>query len=236
MLDNKGLMKIPKKYQPNGFEIFYEDKDLIVGNKAAGALSVAALWNRDNTIHQALNWYVRKGQVKSRKCVYVVHRLDQDTTGVLVYAKTPQAQAFLKENWVNTTKYYYAIVQGIVQKKSGTLSSYLEEDEDYVVHSTDDHKKGKFARTDYDVLKTNAKFTLLKVNLLTGKKNQIRVHFSEAGHPIVGDDKYGEKSVRLKNLMLHAYSIAFLHPFTRKPVEFKAPVPDHFKKLMDYAY
>lgn len=236
VVQNKGLMNIPKKYQPKGFEIFYEDKDLIVGNKAAGALCVSALWNRDNTIHQALNQYVRKGQVKSHKCVYVVHRLDQDTTGVLVYAKSPQAQAFLKENWVNTVKYYYAIVQGNIPKKSGTFSSYLEEDEDYVVRSTENHKKGKFARTDYDVVKENAKFSLLKVNLLTGKKNQIRVHLAEAGHPIVGDDKYGQKSARHKNLMLHAYFIAFLHPFNRRPVEFKAPVPDHFKDMFNYAY
>ncbi len=229
-------MNIPKKYQPKGFMIIYEDKDIIVGNKSAGALSVAALWNREDTIHQALNWYVRKGQVKSRKCVYVVHRLDQDTTGVMVYAKTPQAQAFLKENWPNTVKYYYAIVQGNIQKKSGTFSSYLKEDDDYVVHSTKDRKEGKFARTDYDVLKENAKFTLVKVHLLTGKKNQIRVHFAENGHPVVGDDKYGPKVSRQKHMMLHAHYISFLHPFTRKTVEFKAEVPQYFKDTIPYAY
>lgn len=229
-------MIIPKKYQPKGFDIIYEDKDLIVGNKAAGVLTVKALWNKDDTIHHALNQYVRKGQVKSHKRVFVVHRLDQDTTGVLVFAKTPQAQAFLKDNWVNTVKYYYAIVQGEVVKKSGTISSYLEEDEDYVVRSTKDYKKGKFARTDYDVLKSIGKYTLVKVNLLTGKKNQIRVHFKEYGHPIVGDDKYGQKSARQRHLMLHAHTIKFLHPFTRKPVEFKAEVPWYFRNLIDYAY
>ncbi len=228
--------KIPKKHHPAGFEMLYEDKDIIVGNKAAGYLTVSALWNKEKTVHFALNQYIRKGQAKSKKCVYVVHRLDQATTGVLVFAKTPEAQKFLKDNWVNTVKYYYAIVQGTLLKKSGTISSYLEEDEDYVVRSTTDRKKGSFARTDYDVLKENAKFSLLKINLLTGKKNQIRVHMAEHGHPIVGDDKYGQKSNRQKHMMLHAHSISFLHPFNRKPMEFKVDVPMYFKEIFDYAY
>lgn len=230
------MKKIPKKYQPKGFEILYEDKDIIVGNKAPGALTVAALWNKEKTIHFALTQYVRKGQVKSRNNVYVVHRLDQDTSGVMIYAKTPQAQTFIKDNWVNTVKHYYTIVHGNLEKKSGTFSSYLEEDEDYVVHSTSDRTKGRFARTDYDVLKENAKYSLLKINLLTGKKNQIRVHMAENGHPVVGDGKYGQASLRQKHLLLHAYSIAFLHPFNRRPLEFKVDVPDYFKDVFNYAY
>ncbi len=108
--------KIPKKYQPKGFEILYEDIDLIVGIKAAGVLTVAALWNRTETVHSALNVYVRKGNPKSRKSVYVVHRLDQGTTGILVFAKTEDVQSFLKNNWKTTTKTYYAITQGHFKK------------------------------------------------------------------------------------------------------------------------
>lgn len=182
---------IPKKYQPRGFEILYEDRDLIAGNKAAGALSVAALWNKEDTIHHALNVYVRKGQAKSRKCVYVVHRLDQATTGILLFAKSQKAQQVIKENWKNTDKIYYAVVHGHLTRKSDTISSYLAEDEDYVVHSTQDSAQGKLARTQYEAVEENAKYSLLKIHLLTGRKNQIRVHLAGIGHPVVGDDKYG---------------------------------------------
>ena len=99
--------KIPKKYQPRGYEILYEDRDVIVGNKAPGILTVAALWNKEKTVHSAINQYVRKGNSKSRKCVYVVHRLDQGTSGILIFAKTKQAQIVLKDSWKSTKKTYY---------------------------------------------------------------------------------------------------------------------------------
>src|SRR5262249_33224485 len=128
--------KIPRKYHPKGFEILHEDRDIIVGNKAPGFLTVGAKWERINTIHYGLNRYVRKGNSKSRKCVYVVHRLDQATSGVLVFAKSEQAQGFLKDNWQSTVKIYYTIVHGTMKKKSGTISSYLVEDDEYMMHAT----------------------------------------------------------------------------------------------------
>lgn len=225
---------IPKKYQPKGFEVLHEDKDLIIGNKAAGFLTVSALWEKENTVHQALNKYVRKGQLKSRKCVYVVHRLDQATTGVLVFAKSPEAQEYLKDNWKNTTKIYYAVVYGQLEKKSGMVSSYLQEDEDYVIHSSQDSAQGKLAKTEYSVLKENSKFSLLRINLITGRKNQIRVHMADLGHPVVGDEKYGRKG--FKNLALHARSIELNHPFTEKRMRIFAPVPEHFSRLIEYPY
>ncbi len=222
--------KIPKKYQPKGFEILHEDHDLIVGNKAAGFLTVSALWNKENTVHSALNQYVRKGNAKSRKCVYVVHRLDQDTSGVLIFAKSEPAQIFLKDNWKNTQKTYFAIVHGRMPKKEDTISSYLLEDEDYVVHSTVDAGKGKLSHTSYTVIKETEKFSLLKINLLTGRKNQIRVHMSDAGHPVVGDVKYGGS--KYKHMALHAYSISIDHPHSRERLTFSAPVPEYFKSLV----
>src|ERR1043165_826356 len=122
------INKIPKKYQPKGYDILHEDRDLFVGNKAPGVLTVAAKWNRDQTIHYALNQYVRKGNAKSRKCVFVVHRLDQATTGVLIFAKTEKVQQFLKNNWQDNEKIYYCIVFGKPKKDSGMIESYLEED------------------------------------------------------------------------------------------------------------
>ena len=229
-------MKVPKKYAPLGFDILYEDRDLVVGNKAPGFLTVAALWNKDRTIHAALNSYVRKGQPKSPHRVYVVHRLDQDTSGVLVFAKSAKAKDFLKDNWANTKKYYYAIVKGKVTPATGKIESYLEEDEDYKVHSTKNKRKGELAQTAYEVVKTQGENSLVRIDLITGKKNQIRVHMADIGHPVIGDAKYGQAQRRQRHLMLHAHQITFLHPFHRKPITFTAPVPGYFSNLVDYTY
>ncbi len=223
---------MPKKYQPKGFEILYEDRDVIVGNKAAGSLAVAALWNKEDTVHAALNTYVRKGNACSKKCVFVVHRLDQATSGVMIFAKTGHAQAFLKDNWSTTQKIYYAVVHGRLARKSGTISSHLIEDEDYVMRSTTDSTKGKLAHTAYTVIKETEKFSLLKIDLLTGRKNQIRVHFADLGHPVVGDDKYGKSDPGHKRLALHSWSVSFTHPFNGKRLTFAAPVPAYFTKMI----
>lgn len=227
---------IPKKYQPRGFEILHEDLDLIIVNKYPGTLSVAALWEKEKTVQGFLNTYLQKGNARSNKIIYVVHRLDQATSGVLIFAKSEKTQNFLKDNWPSTVKHYYTIVHGHLDKKEGLIESYLQEDDDYVVKSTGDSQKGKLARTEYKVVKEIDGFSLLKINLLTGKKNQIRVHLSEAGHPIAGDVKYGKKETRIKELMLHSFSIEFAHPFTKERVRIQAPVPAHFKKLIDTNY
>jgi len=224
--------KLPKRYQPKGFKILHEDKAIIVGIKAAGFLTVAAKWNKDQTVHSALNEYVRKGNYKSQKRVYVVHRLDQGTSGVLIFAKTEEAQICLKDNWKNTKKIYYAVVHGRLAKKSGLIESYLVEDEDYMMHATSDKERGKFAQTAYSVIKEKGDLTLVEINLLTGRKNQIRVHFSDEGHPVVGDDKYTEGTSRSKRLALHSKSISFAHPVTGEPLTFEAPVPEYFRSLV----
>lgn len=222
---------IPRKYHPRGFEILYEDQDLIVGNKAPGFLTVAALWEKEKTIHAALTSYVRKGSPHSKKEVFVVHRLDQATSGVLIFAKTEAAQYFLKENWKTTTKFYYAIVHGKLLEKTKLISSYLAEGGDYVVHSSQDSTEGKLAQTEYEVVSEHEKFSLLKINLLTGKKNQIRVHLADLGHPIVGDSKYGRPS-QFKNLMLHSFSIEFTHPFKKNRLKLEVEMPSYFKPLL----
>ncbi|MFA5088450.1 MAG: RluA family pseudouridine synthase [Candidatus Omnitrophota bacterium] len=224
--------KVPKRHQPKGFDILYEDADIIVGNKAAGSLTVSALWNKEDTIHSALNRYVRRGNARSRKCVYAVHRLDQATSGALVFAKTERAQRFLKDHWKETAKIYYAVVHGHFSQKSGTLSSYLVEDDDYVVHSVPDGTQGKLARTAYTVVKETGKFSLLKIDLLTGRKNQIRVHCADAGHPVAGDTKYGRSDTPRERLALHAQSISLTHPFSGRRLTFEAGLPEYFNKLV----
>ena len=230
---------VPKKYQPKGFEILHEDLDLIVGNKAPGYLTVSALWNQDDTIHDALNQYVRKGNPKSSKVVFVVHRLDQATTGVLVFAKSEQAMNFLKDNWQTTEKTYLAVVRGQLKQKSGLIESYLTEDEDYVVKSDNSpagQEEGRLSRTEYEVLAQNEKFSLVKINLLTGRKNQIRVHMADIGNPVVGDGKYGLSDPRHKNLALHSKTLTITHPHSKKRLTFEAQVPSYFQALIDYDY
>ncbi|WP_413580705.1 RluA family pseudouridine synthase [Bdellovibrio sp. HCB288] len=228
--------KIPKKYQPKGFEILHDDLDIIVGSKSPGILTVAAKWERENTVHGLLNQYVRKGNPRSTKVVHVVHRLDQATSGVLIFAKTEEVMNKLKDNWKSFNKTYYTIVHGKLDKKSGTIQSYLSEDEDYVVHSSQNSDDGKLAVTEYTVMKETDKFSLLKINLLTGKKNQIRVHMAELGHAVVGDTKYGKPQSPFKNLFLHSAELEFNHPHSGKRISFKARVPAYFKNLIDFEY
>ena len=226
---------IPKKYRPKGFEIIHEDLDLLVVNKEIDMLTVPALWNKTDTVYNALDMYVKKGNPRASKTVFVVHRLDQATSGVLIFAKSEKAQQFLKGNWQQHVKTYYAIVNGHFAKKADIIESHLEEDEDYAVKSTDG-TSGKLARTQYEVIKETEKFSLVKINLLTGKKNQIRVHFSEKGCPIVGDAKYGDKNPRHKELMLHAYSLEIIHPFKKDRVLFETEIPDRFQKIIRHEY
>ncbi len=226
--------KIPQKYQPKGYEIIYEDRDIIVGHKAPGFLTVSALWNKETTVLHALNEYVRKGQAKSHKRVFVVHRLDQGTSGVLIFAKTPQAQIFLKDNWKETKKIYYAIVHGKMLQKEGLITSHLMEDEDYMMHSVDDSIHGKLAQTAYKVIKESGRFTLLEIDLLSGRKNQIRVHMADEGHPVVGDTKYGRNEKKYPRLALHAQAITLTHPFSKERLTFTVPLPDFFRTLVPH--
>lgn len=219
---------IPKKYRPEGFEIIHEDMDLIAVNKQSGILSVEALWN-DETVHSALNNYIRKGASRSSKEVYVVHRLDQFTSGVLLFAKTEKAQYDVKANWRDSKKTYYCVVHGRLKNKEGLIETFLKEDEDYMVHSSKTDDGGQLARTEYKVVHQAGTMSVVKINLLTGKKNQIRVHMAELGNPIAGDIKYGEKKSTFKHLMLHAYSLEINHPFKKDRILFEAPLPAYFK-------
>ena len=231
-----GSRKIPRKYQPKGFEIVHEDDDIIVGFKSAGILTVAAPYERERTVQHFLNEYVRKGNSRSRHVIFVVHRLDRETSGVLVFAKNPRAQEFLKDHWRENKKIYYAVVHGRMARRSGTISSYLIEDDKYRMHSFADGSEGKLAHTAYKVIKETDKFSLLEIDLLTGRKNQIRVHLSGEGHPLVGDDKYGHPDRRYPNLALHARSISFTHPAHGERMTFEAPIPEHFFKLVGYQW
>lgn len=221
------------KYLPKGLVILHEDRDILVVDKPAGLLSVATETEKLLTVHFALTDYIRKGSAKSRKAIYVVHRLDKQTSGVLVFAKTEAAMLNLKNGWKETEKEYLAVVHGKLAERSGTLASYLTENPaSQVVYATDDTAKGKLSRTAYQVLRETKGFSLLKVHPLTGRKNQIRVHLADLGHPVVGDRKYGRKNEHCERMALHARSISFNHPYSGKRLFFEARVPEFFDKLV----
>jgi RluA family pseudouridine synthase len=227
---SKGNKKTSKR-KPGGMTILHEDKDIIVVVKPAGLLTIATERERTKTAHYLLNDYVRKGNPKSRNRVYIVHRLDKDTSGILVFAKSEQAKEYLQRNWPDTEKHYLGIVHGHLPVKEATITTHLFENKALRVYSTPDPAKGKLSHTAYKVLEENEGFSLIEINLLTGRKHQIRVHFAEKGHPVVGDKKYGPKDRASKRLALHASSISFTHPFNHKPMIFDTGIPDDFTRL-----
>jgi RluA family pseudouridine synthase len=222
-----------KRHLPRGMEILYEDDSLLVVDKPAGLVTVGTDNNKTNTAYYALTNYVRKGNYKSRNRIFIVHRLDQSTSGVLVFAKTPQAKFNLQTQWKDTEKKYIAVIYGQLAKKEDVITSYLAESKAYVVYSTTDKVKGKLAHTAYKVLKESRRFSLLEINLLTGRKNQIRVHLADKGHPVVGDRKYGKERDPFRRLALHAKSISFKHPSTGRQMTFETKVPKYFYDLLE---
>ena len=222
----------PQRHQPKGLAILYEDRDILVVDKESGLLTISTEKVRDNTAYSLLNTYVRKGNPKSRNRIFIVHRLDRDTSGVLVFAKHETAKRYLQENWQSFEKKYFAVVHGTLPLKEDIITSYLTENRAFKMYSTDDPAKGKLSKTGYKVLRESKKFSLLEIDLLTGRKNQIRVHFSEKGFPVAGDKIYGKKEKGMKRLALHAASIKLRHPHSKELMIFETKVPTYFKSLL----
>ena len=216
-----------------GIAILHEDADLIVLEKSAGVLTQETyrrvggqgVRGGEYCVENALTDWVRKGQARSSRRVYLVHRLDRETSGVMMVAKTPEAQDYFRSRWGDVTeKTYLARVEGGMGAESGVFESLLVEEADMRVHSTRDASRGRLARTEWRVVRDGPR-PLVEVALKTGRKNQIRVHFAEAGHPVVGDAKYGRAQARAR-LCLHAWRLKFIHPRTRKALEFETSLPD----------
>ena len=224
--------RLASKRQPGGLAIHYEDKDLLVVEKPAGLLTVGTDTNKSRTAHYLLNDYVRKGNPKSRNRVYVVHRLDQDTSGLLIFAKSEPVKKFLQEHWAETAKHYLAVVHGQLLPKAGRITSHLAENAAHNVYSTPDPAKGKLSHTDYRVLRAAKGLSLVDIHLVTGRKHQIRVHFAERGHRVVGDKKYGQDKPFARRLALHASSITFSHPCNGRALHFETGFPADFARLL----
>jgi len=222
----------PKKFHPRGLSILYEDYSILVVDKVSGLLTVSTDKVREKTAYYLLTDYVKKGNNKSRNRIFIVHRLDKDTSGIIIFAKNPNAKRFLQDEWHGFEKKYYAVVHGTLPEKEGLITSYLAENSAHKMYSVKDPEKGKLARTGFKVIQESKRFSLLEIDLLTGRKNQIRAHFSEKGFPVAGDKKYGKKDKGIRGLSLHAASLSIVHPETKEKMTFETPVPDYFTSLV----
>ena len=217
---------------PPGLSILHEDGDVIVVLKSNGLLTVPTEREREATAQAYLNAYLDPRNREDR--IQVVHRLDRETSGVLVFAKNAYAREQLKEQFAEHTveRMYIAIVEGELDPEEGTFRSYLREMRDLKMVSVDAHPDAKYAVTHYRTVKSNGRFSMLEVTLETGRKNQIRAHLSEAGHPVVGDKMYGSELNPIGRLGLHAKLLGFDHPITRKHLVFTAPMPKSFRAVV----
>ncbi len=213
-------------------KLVYEDEDIIVVNKGYGLLSMGTDKVKDGTAYSILREYVKWHNPKTK--LFIVHRLDRDTSGLMMFAKSEEAKETMQHNWNNMVlnRKYLAVVEGKVEEKDGIVRSYLAETSQYEVYSTDDPNKGQLAVTRYKTLKCKNGYTLLEVELDTGRKNQIRVHMKDLKHPIAGDHKYGAKSSPIHRLALHAQTLRFIHPITRKEMNFTTPIPASFASMV----
>lgn len=220
---------------PLGLALLHEDRDILVVDKPPGLLTIGTERERERTAYRILTDYVRKGCARARNRVFIVHRLDRESSGLLVFAKSEEAKHRLQGGWDEVKKRYLAVVHGRFGKPSGVITSYLAENKARIVRSTTDRRWGKLSHTAYRVLREARGLSLLEVDLLTGRKHQIRVHMAEAGHPIVGDRKYGQENDAHRRLALHAQSICFRHPFSGAPLSFSTEMPAYFAALLGEA-
>lgn len=216
-------------------KLLYEDDDIIVVEKGYGLLSVGIPnpgKKKIDSAYDILRDYLKHKDPGNK--LFVVHRLDRDTTGVMMFAKTEEAQETLRHNWNNFVleRHYIALLEGLIEQDNGTIKSYLTENSQFKVYSTENSNNGKLAVTRFKVIERGRGLTMVEFTLDTGRKNQIRVHASEMGHPICGDHKYGATQKRIGRLCLHAHTLRFAHPITRKDMYFESPVPPNFYKAI----
>lgn len=211
--------------------LVYEDDDIIVVDKGYGLLSMGTDKVKDGTAYSILREYVKRKDPRNK--IFIVHRLDRDTTGLMMFAKTQKAKETMQHNWNNMVleRRYVAVVEGTLDPQKGEIRSYLAENAAHEVYSTNNPEEGQLAVTYYTTLRTRAPYSLVELSLATGRKNQIRVHMKDAGHPIVGDRRYGAKSSPIHRLCLHAATLRFVHPVTRRDMNFTSPLPAGFNRL-----
>lgn len=216
---------------PMAMKIHFEDEHLIVIDKPKNLLSMASEAGHEKTAYSILVDHVRGGRERSRERIFIVHRLDRETSGLMVFARTSEAKEVMQKNWDQNEKRYFAIVEGGPKADIGVLKSDLDESRPHKVYSVPPNAITRHAITHYEVIKRNARLTLLGLRLETGRRHQIRVQLSEIGCPIIGDEKYDARTDPAKRLGLHACLLKFRHPITGKELQFESPLPPELARL-----
>ena len=213
------------------FPLLYEDEHLIVVNKPAKLLSVSNEKEKTRTAYHVVTDYVKSQNIDSR--IFVIHRLDRDTSGVLMFARDPETKEAFQTNWnsIVTRRGYTAVVEGVPRRQQDTLHSFLVETKTHLIFSGSPGPGAQEAITNYSVKKTGNGYALLDISIDTGRKNQIRVQLAEIGHPVAGDKQYGAESNPIGRLCLHAGELSFVHPITGKPVTITARTPREFNRV-----
>jgi len=217
---------------PPGMKVLFEDASLIVIEKPANLLSMASATERDRTAYAFLTGYVRRGNRQSRERVWIVHRLDRETSGLMVFAKTEAAKRALQADWYMAEKRYLAVVEGNPPADHGVLRSHLDESSPFKVYSAPPSERTRQGVTLYRVMKRLATRALIELILETGRRNQIRVHLADAECPIIGDHKYGARTNPVRRLGLHASSLQFKHPLSEELLRFESPLPQDLARLL----
>ena len=212
-------------------KIIYEDKFLIIVNKPAGEFTISRDNHYDNNLYDEVKGYVKKQNPKNK--IFIVHRLDKNTSGLVLFAKGEKIKYELQKNWHDVERKYYAVVCGKINEKNASLKDLLYETKSLDVIVTKNKNVGKLAITNFEVIESNGKCSLLDINIETGKRNQIRVQLANIGHPILGDKKYGKEKYR--RMMLESYYLKFVHPVTKNVCTIELPLNDVFKNLVQKA-
>ena len=224
----------------NGLEILYEDGSIIVADKPGGLLTMSTGREGEITAYSILTDYVRSGRGSrdrkqgERRRIFIVHRLDRDTSGVIVFAKDPETKYALQEDWneIVLERKYVAVLEGTPARQEGTIASYLRDNpKSMKVSSSMTDNGGKYSVTHYRVIRPAEDYALVEFELETGRKNQIRVHAADIGHPVAGDRKYGARTNPIRRLALHARILSFRHPYTGETLTFDTGIPRQFLKL-----
>ena len=210
-------------------DILYEDKFLIIINKPSNLLTISTEKEKERTLFHYVYDYLKKKNKRNK--VFIIHRLDKDTSGIIMFAKDEATKFYMQENWNKVKRNYVAVVNGKIENKKGVIKNYLMETKTHLTYSVND-KNGKLAITEYEKILENKKYTMLSLALKTGRKNQIRVGLAEMGNPIVGDKKYGIKKDPIRRMALHANYMEFIHPKTKEKIIIDIDIPDSFVNLV----
>ena len=229
MIVEIGKPTAKERFHNPWLSIVYEDKYLLVIDKKEGLLTNSPTKEKD-TAQGILNDYFIYTQQRCR--AHTIHRLDRDTSGLMLFAKSKEMALMFEEDWKNTVydRRYVAVVSGNMEKKEGMVESWLKDNKAFITYSSPTDNGGKFAQTYYRTLYSNPRYSLVELQLETGRKNQIRVHMADIGHPVVGDPKYGNGDNSLGRLCLHAYKLCFHHPIKKQDMEFETPFPKVFAR------